>query len=325
MWHFVNVYYIILIGGVDLNNKELQNILDESKTLVTKGKAADYIPELKKVNPDLIGLALTNLNGEEFKLGDYDYKFTIQSISKVIVLTSILMTNPLDRIKDKVSFEPTSDSFNSIKQLEMIATNKPLNPMINSGAIASVSMLKGETNEDKFDNVLRLVRRLSSNESIGYNEKVFQSEKETGSRNRALAYYMHSTGIIDREVDVEELLNTYFKICSIEVDCVDLANIAAVYANKGISPITKEIFFSQEICKIVVATMSLCGMYDESGEIAITVGLPSKSGVGGGILSVVPNKIGIGIFGPALNKKGTSVAGINILKLLSKKYDLNIY
>lgn len=308
-----------------MDNNNLQSILDQSKILTSQGKVADYIPELRNVNADLLGLSVFNLDGEEFNIGDYNHKFTIQSVAKIIVLTSILMTNSLNKIKEKVSFEPTSDAFNSIKQLELITSNKPLNPMINSGAIASISMLKGETYDEKFNNVLSLVRKLSSNESITYSEKVYQSEKATGSRNRALAYYMHSTGIIDLNVDVEKLLDTYFKTCSIEVDCRDLAKIARVYANRGISPLTQERYFSEEISKIVVATMALCGMYDESGQVAITVGLPSKSGVGGGILSVVPNKMGIGIFGPALNKKGTSVAGINILAMLSEAYDLSIY
>lgn len=308
-----------------LDSKYLNEILDMSKTFIPQGKVADYIPELESVNPDLIGFSVIDLNGEEFNLGDYNHKFTIQSISKIIVLTSILMTNSLEKIKEKVTFEPTSDAFNSIKQLEIISTNRPLNPMINSGAIASVSMLKGDSYDEKFNNILNLVRKLSSNESITFNEKVYQSEKATGSRNRALAYYMHSTGIIERDVDVEKLLDTYFKICSIEIDCKDLAKIARVYANKGISPISNERYFSKEVCKIVIATMALCGMYDESGEVAITVGLPSKSGVGGGILSIVPNKMGIGIFGPSLNEKGTSVAGIKILNMLSEAYDLSIY
>lgn len=308
-----------------MEKEDLRSILDKSKTFVAQGKVADYIPELKRVNPDLLGYSIINLTGEEFHFGDYDYKFTIQSISKIIVLTSILMTNSLEKIKEKVTFEPTSDSFNSIKQLEIIASNKPLNPMINSGAIASVSMLEGDGYEEKFNKVLSLIRKLASNENITFNEKVYQSEKATGSRNRALAYYMHSTGIIESGVDVEKLLDTYFKICSIEIDCRDLARIATIYANRGISPKTGERYFSKEVCKKVVATMALCGMYDESGEVAITVGLPSKSGVGGGILSVVPHKMGIGIFGPALNEKGTSLAGINILNMLSEAYDLSIY
>ena len=312
-------------GGINIDNKNLKDILNKSKKLIPKGKVADYIPELKRVNPELLGLSLINLNGEEFMLGDYNYQFTIQSISKIIVLTSILMTNSLEKIKEKVTLEPTSDAFNSIKQLEIISTNKPLNPMINSGAIVSVSMLEGETYEEKFKNVLSLVRKLSCNENITYNDKVYQSEKVTGSRNRALAYYMQSTGIIEWDENVEKLLDTYFKVCSIEVNCTDLARIATIYANRGISPITKERYFSKEACKIVRATMALCGMYDESGEVAITGGLPSKSGVSGGILSVVPNKMGIGIFGPALNEKGTSVAGINILNMLSEEYDLSIY
>lgn len=312
-------------GDVDLKQNELEIILDKSRSLISEGKPAEYIPELKKVSPELLGLAVFTLDGKDYKLGDFNHKFTIQSVSKVITLTSILMTNPLDKIKEKVSFEPTYDSFNSIKQLEMIATNKPLNPMINSGAIASISLLEGKTNEDKLNNVLDLIRKLSSNDSITYNERVYQSEKATGSRNRALAYYMHSTGIIDRNEEVEEILDTYFKICAIEVDCTDLARIAAVYANKGVSPYTNERYFSREACSISVATMALCGMYDESGEVAITVGLPSKSGVGGGILSVVPHKMGIGIFGPALNEKGTSIAGINMLKMISDKYELSIF
>ena len=209
--------------------------------------------------------------------------------------------------------------------LEIKNRHRPLNPFINAGAIACISMLKENTYQEKFDRIINFIKLLSLNENIDYDEEVYESERKTGSRNRALAYYMQSTGIIDKDVDIEKLLEVYFKICSIKVNCIDLSNIALIYANNGVNPFTKERYFSKEVSKIVVATMALCGMYDESGEIAVTVGIPSKSGVSGGILSVLPSKMGIGIYGPALNDKGTSVAGLKILESVSEKFDLSIY
>lgn len=308
-----------------MNTKILEDILEKNKEEVNKGNVADYIPELKKVDPKLLGFCITDINGREYKFGDYDYKFTIQSISKIIILTCCLMDNSIDEIKEKVSFEPTSNAFNSIVDLEIKNSNKPLNPFINSGAITCVSLIKEKDFDEKFCRVLDFIRALSGNNAINCNKAVYESESATGSRNRSLAYYMKSTGIIDADVDLEKLLNTYFKICSIEISTVDLSKIALIFANDGVSPITNKRYFSKEIAKVVNATMALCGMYDESGEIAVSAGVPSKSGVGGGILSVVPKNMGIGIFGPSLNKKGSSVAGVKVLEMISKEFDLSIY
>lgn len=310
-------------GTVD--TKILEDILEKNKKEVNKGNVADYIPELKKVDPKLLGFCITDMNGKEYKFGDYDYKFTIQSISKIITLTCCLLDNSIGEIKEKVSFEPTANAFNSIVDLETKNSNKPLNPFINSGAIICVSLMKEKDFGGKFCRVLDLIRALSGNNNITYNKAVYESERATGSRNRSLAYYMQSTGIIGADVDLEKLLDTYFKICSIEINTLDLSRIALVFANDGVSPITNKRYFSKEIAKIVNATMSLCGMYNESGEVAVSAGVPSKSGVGGGILSVVPRKMGIGIFSPSLNKKGSSVAGVKVLEMISKEFDLSIY
>lgn len=309
----------------DMDKNILEDILQNNRKYIQLGEVATYIPQLAKANKEDLGLCIKDMNGDMYACGDYEKKFTIQSMSKVITFTSCLLDNSIEDVKKTVSFEPTSTAFNAIVDLEIKNRHRPLNPFINAGAIACISMLKENTYQEKFDRIINFIKLLSLNENIDYDEEVYESERKTGSRNRALAYYMQSTGIIDKDVDIEKLLEVYFKICSIKVNCIDLSNIALIYANNGVNPFTKERYFSKEVSKIVVATMALCGMYDESGEIAVTVGIPSKSGVSGGILSVLPSKMGIGIYGPALNDKGTSVAGLKILESVSEKFDLSIY
>ncbi len=247
----------------------------------------------------------------------------MQSISKVVTLMCTLQDNDFENILSKISFEPTADSFNSITNLEMKNLHKPLNPMINSGAIVAVSMIKGKTCDEKLNRVLSFLKKITNSPNIKINNNVYRSELATGSRNRSLAYYMKSTGIIKGEV--EDILKVYFKLCSIEVTCKDIGRIGAVLANDGIAPWSNERIASKEVCKTVKAVMATCGMYDASGDIAVTIGIPSKSGVGGGILASVPNKMGIGVFGPSLDAKGNSIAGIQLLKDLSFNLGLSIF
>ena len=190
------------------------------------------------------------------------------------------------------------------------------NPMINAGAIVTTSLIKGASPQEKEERMLKFFRRLAKNDNIGINYDVYKSEKMSGDRNRAMAYLLKNDGFIDG--DVEEVLDLYFKQCSIEIDAVDLARIGMNLASYGIDVENGERVISERVSRMVKTFMVTCGMYDASGEFAIKVGIPAKSGVGGGIMASVPNRMGIGVYGPSLDKKGNSVAGVKILEDLSK-------
>ncbi|SEF85403.1 L-glutaminase [Caloramator fervidus] len=303
-------------------NKLLETIIENNREWTQKGKVATYIPELSKANPNHLGIAVYTIDNEEFCAGDCNVKFTIQSISKVIALMLALLDNGKEIVFSKVDMEPTADTFNSISSLETRNPNKPLNPMINSGAIVTSSLINGKNGSEVIERLLKFTRKITNNPDIDINYNVYKSEKETGHRNRALAYYMKSIGII--EGDVEEVLDVYFKQCSIEATCKDIAKIGAMLANDGILPWNGERVIPRQVARIVKTIMLTCGMYDASGEFAVKIGVPGKSGVGGGILVAVPSRMGIGVFGPALDSKGNSIAGWKVLEDISKELDLSI-
>lgn len=303
--------------------KLLEAIVERNRHWTSQGEVASYIPELSKANRDALGICVVTLDGEEYSAGDYETKFTMQSVSKIVTLMLAILDNGKENVFSKVGMEPTSSSFNSIVNLETKNLNKPLNPMINSGAIATTALIAGETPDEKIERILKFTRRISGNPDIYINEDVYRSEKETGHRNRSLAYFMKSTGVIDG--DVEEALDVYFKQCSMEVTARDLARIGALLANDGILPWTGEKIVPREVARIVKTIMVTCGLYDASGKFAVHIGIPSKSGVGGGILSAVPGRMGIGVVGPALDAKGNSIAGVKVLEDLSREMDLSIF
>ncbi|WP_423363464.1 glutaminase A [Mycoplasma sp. P36-A1] len=305
--------------------KKIESIYNDCTKLIGSGEVADYIPELGKADPNQLGFYMVNGKEEDVKIGQYDVAFSMQSISKVIIFICAIIERTSEEVLSKVTLEPTSSSFNSIVNLELKNDNRPLNPFINAGAIVTTSLLSGKDANEKVDQVLSLIRKMAQNDSISYNKSVYMSEKETGARNRALAYYMQSTGVL--QDDIEEVLDAYFKICSIEISCRDLAKIGFVIANDGYIKETEEQLFTPEIARIVRTVMALCGMYDASGTFAVNVGLPSKSGVGGGIMSVSTkmNGIGIGVFSPELDIRGNSVCGQYMLERVSKLLDLSIF
>ena len=304
-------------------NKLLEAVVENNRQWASKGKVATYIPQLGKAYADALGVCIISLDGEEYNGGDFESKFTIQSISKIITLMLALLDNGRERVFSKVGVEPTADAFNSIINLETKNPQRPLNPMINAGAIATVSLVSGKNGEDTFNRILNFTRKITGNPEININAEVYKSEKETGDRNRALAYFMKSTGII--EPDVEEVLDVYFKQCAIEATCKDIARIGAMLANDGVLPWSGERVVPRNIARIVKTIMVTCGLYDASGQFAVEVGIPAKSGVGGGILAAVPGRMGIGVFGPALDTRGNSIAGIKVLEELSRELDLNIF
>lgn len=302
--------------------KLLSEILDNNRYLIELGNLPTYIPELSKANKQALGICVADLSGNQYCVGDYQYPFTIQSISKVITLIIALQDCGVDEIFSKVGMEPTGDAFNSMMKLEIVRPSKPFNPMINAGAIAVTSMIKGD-GEERFQRILDYFKKITGNPQMKINNEVYLSEKKTGDRNRAMAYFMRDVGVI--KGDVEESLDVYFKQCSIEVTCQDVAQIGLFLANDGIIPSTGERLADERFTKLAKTFMITCGMYNASGEFAINVGIPSKSGVGGGILSVVPGKMGIGVLGPSLDEKGNSIAGIKVLEDLSKRLRLSIF
>ena len=304
-------------------NKLLDGIIENNRIWTKQGKVATYIPELGKADPQAMGIYISALNGEEHYAGDYSTKFTIQSMSKVLTLMLAIMDNGKEKVFSTIGMEPTADAFNSIINLETKNKQRPLNPMINSGAIATTSLIKGSTSEEVFNRILEFTRKATGNPDININEAVYESEKHTADRNRALAYFMKGTGVIEN--DVENVLDVYFKQCSMEVTCKDIARIGAMLANDGVVCWNQERIIPREVARIVKTIMTTCGMYDASGHFAVHIGIPAKSGVGGGILAAVPKRAGIGVFGPALDEKGNSIAGIKMLEELSNELDLSIF
>ena len=304
-------------------NSLLQRILTECRPYANQGHVATYIPELANVDPNQIGICINLEDGKEYTAGDFQVPFTMQSVVKPLILLQALMDSGIDTVRSLVGVEATGKPFDAFNYSDQALTGAHINPMINTGAIALCTLIRGETYEEKFSRLLDLTRKLADNPSLCVDEAVYRSEKTTGNKNRALAYMLKAYGMI--EDPVEEILDCYFRACSILVNCRDLARIARIFSNHGIHPETWEHLFPAEYAKYVNATLATCGMYDGSGEFALKVGFPAKSGVGGGIMGVVSRRMGIGVFAPALDKHGNSVAGVQALARLSQKLGLSIY
>lgn len=304
-------------------NLDLQQFIEEAKKVTKYGKVADYIPALAEANQHDLSAAIYYVDGTCVKAGEIKTYFTLQSISKVLTLALALMDHGQEYVFERVGMEPTGDPFNSIAKLETVNPSKPLNPMINAGALAVTNMIKGKNKEEKFERIITFVRNLTNNHTISISEKVAQSEYDTAWLNRSLCYFLKEHGII--QGDVEELMELYTKQCAIQMHSLDLAKIGAVFALNGKHPETGMQLIPEKIARLCKTFMVTCGMYNASGEFAIKVGIPAKSGVSGGILAVVPNRYGIGIFGPSLDEKGNSISGIRLLELLSAKYSLSIF
>lgn len=300
----------------------LHEALDYGRVFVKNGQTAQYIPELRTVNKYYLGICAMTLDGKIYEAGDTLVPFTIQSISKMVSLLLAIKDCGMEYLfHDKVGSEPTGDPFNSIAKLE--TKPRPFNPFINAGAITVASCIKGNDADDKFERFLAFLRKLCNNPDISVNQDVYESEKLTGDRNRALAYYLKASGIL--EGSVEECLDFYFKMCSVSATAHDIAYLSLVLANHGIDPKSKEELIPAKHAKAVRALMLTCGMYDGSGEFAMTVGFPAKSGVGGGIAVPLINHMGIGVFGPSLDEKGNSAGGIKMLEYLSKKLNYSLF
>ncbi|MBD2420229.1 glutaminase A [Anabaena cylindrica FACHB-243] len=284
------------------------------------GTVANYIPELAKVNPDLFSICIATVDGQIYEVGDYQQLFTIQSISKVFVYGQALEDHGRDYVLTRVGVEPTGEAFNAIILDEQ--SKRPYNPMVNAGAIAITSLIKGAGSTDRLNRLLDMYRRYIGRD-VFVDISVFTSERSTGHRNRATAHLMLNFGMIDQ--NIEESLDLYFKQCSVMVNCRDLAVMAATLANKGINPITKEKAVDNRYIKDILSVMYTCGMYNFAGEWAYNVGIPAKSGVCGGIIAVVPGQMGIGVFSPLLDVRGNSVRGVKVCEELSQRLGLHLF
>lgn len=298
-------------------NNLLNEILDKCRGYINEGTLANYIPELAKADINDFGICIVSENGQINFAGDYDKAFTMQSVVKPMILLTALMDKGEQCVRNLVGVEATGKPFDAFNYSDRALNCEHINPMINTGAIALCTLIEGSSYEEKFARLLDLARKMADNPALDIDKNVYLSEKATGNKNRALAYMLKAYGMIDDKI--EDVLDCYFKACSIKATSVDLAKIAFVLAHKD-GRIIKD-----EHARYVNAVLTTCGMYDGSGEFAINVGVPAKSGVGGGIMAVVPGRMGIGIYSPSLDKKGNSVAGKKALELLSQKLGLSIF
>lgn len=298
----------------------LNKIYDDVKPLVGQGKVADYIPALANVDPNQFGIAIYSNQGELYQIGDALTPFSIQSISKVFSLT-LAIKHYGDDMWQRVGREPSGLPFNSLVQLEY-ENGIPRNPFINAGALVVSDM-----NQSRFASphyaMREFVRRLSGNPEIIADKVVANSEYEFRHRNAAMAYLMQAYGNFDNEV--EQVLRSYFTNCAIRMNCVDLAKAFNFLANKGYCTISGEQVISEQQARQVNALMATSGMYDEAGSFAFQVGLPGKSGVGGGVMAIVPNKFSVCVWSPALNKVGNSLAGVAALESMTKHIGWSVY
>lgn len=302
---------------------QIQEIIDnlyEKYKDIDDGAVATYIPELAKANPNDFGICLATVEGEVYSAGDWQKEFTIQSMCKPFAFQMALERHGREATLQRVGVEPSGDAFNSIELHPR--TTRPYNPMINAGAIAIASLLKQTPVEDSIRAFVDTMA-LAAGRELRLDEAVLASETATGHRNRAIAYFMLNFEIIDEEV--HEALQQYFAQCSLLVNCKDLAMMAATLANMGTNPVTNQRVFDFQYIKYVLTVMFTCGLYDYAGGWAYEVGVPAKSGVGGGIFAVVNRQLGIAVYSPKLDAQGNSVRGIMVCKELASHLGLHAF
>ncbi|MBN1251064.1 MAG: glutaminase [Bacteroidales bacterium] len=300
--------------------KIIEKIYDEVKPLIEKGIVADYIPALAKTPANKFAMTVSTVNGEEFCVGDVDDNFSIQSISKVFTLT-IAMNMIGDDLWKRVGREPSGNSFNSLVQLEY-ENGIPRNPFINAGAIVVSDAIFEGRGKTK-NKILQFVREISGNNTLSFDEEVAESERIFGNKNRAMANFIKSFNNLNNLAD--DVLDIYFHQCSICMNTKDLAHSFLFLANKGINPKTGDIILGTRKTKRMNSLMLTCGLYDAVGDFAYRVGLPGKSGVGGGIVAVVPGELSVAVWSPGLNKYGNSLAGTKALELFTTYANNSIF
>jgi len=284
----------------------------------TSGAVADYIPELTTANPNHFGISLATIDGHVYEVGDSGVAFTIQSISKAFVFALALETVGAERMEATIGVEPSGDAFNSIR---LRPDNRPFNPMVNSGAIACSGLICRAEGDGAFERILDALSRFAGRR-LAVDESVFASERATGDRNRAIAYLLRNYAVV--EGDVDAVLDVYFRQCSILVTARDLAVMAATLASGGINPVSGEQVVTPYAVARTLSVMTSSGMYDYAGEWIYRVGIPAKSGVGGGIIAALPSQLGLGTFSPLLDSHGNSVRGLKVCEALSAHFDLHV-
>src|SRR6201995_2755012 len=282
------------------------------------GAVADYIPELGKANPDHFGISLATIDGHVYEVGDSRIPFTIQSMSKPFVFALALDTLGAERVERSIGVEPWGDPFNSIR---LNADNHPFNPMVNAGAIACSGLIHEAKGAGAYEHIRAALSKFAGRE-LGMDEAVYTSESATGDRNRAIGYLLRNSDVITG--DVTAVLEVYFRQCSVLVTARDIAVMAATLANNGINPVTREQVMTPYAIARTLSVMTSSGMYDYAGEWIYRVGIPAKSGVGGGILAALPARLGLGSYSPRLDRHGNSVRGIKVCEALSAHYDLHM-
>lgn len=313
--HIQSIVVVLLFvaGGLtssyaQMSKMAIQSAVDhayDNNKNVTEGKNADYIPALAEVNSNYFGICLVTVDGQVFTKGDVDPRFSIQSISKVFALARVIEEQGAQAIQDKVGVDATGDVFNSINAIEK-KRGKDMNSCVNPGAIATTSLVKGNTYAEKWNSILA-IHSDCAGEALGVNEPVYKSEAETNQRNQAIAHLLFAYGRM--YYDPVQSTDIYTKQCAINVNAKDLAMMAATLANGGTNPVTHKKVLSPETVKSVLAVMATAGLYDHSGIWLYHTGVPGKSGVGGGIIAVCPGKFAIGTFAPPLDEAGNSVKG----------------
>ncbi|WP_114747916.1 glutaminase [Pleomorphovibrio marinus] len=298
----------------------IEEVYDEVKHQNLKGKVADYIPELAKVDGSKFGIALVDLDGQVYGVGDYREPFSIQSISKVHTLTMVFHAFK-SKLWSRVNVEPSGNPFNSIAQLEY-EKGIPRNPFINAGALVITDALVSKY-KDPIKQTIEYVDELAGTHCVRIDEEVKKSELAHSERNTALAYFLKAYK--NFENPVEEVMEAYVSQCAIEMSCEELAKTFSFLANNGYSVFAKKQILTETHAKRVNALMLTCGFYDESGEFAFRVGMPGKSGVGGGIGAIMPGKFSIGVWSPELNEKGNSEKSIKALELLTDKLQFSLF
>lgn len=300
--------------------RSLAGALAAGRRAAAEGTVAHYIPELARADPAHVGVAVATIDGERHAAGDCDVPFTFQSVSKVFSLALVLRDRG-DAVLDHMACEPSGDAFHSIVRLEE-EDGRPRNPYINAGAILVSGRLPGDDPRARAGALQSFLGEVCDGEAFEVDSAVYRSESETGYRNRALANYLRHFGLLE---DPGTAVETYFRQCAIALDTRRLARIGLFLAHDGVDPATGHRVLDSAANHAVVSQMAMCGLYDDVGRFAMEVGLPAKSGVSGAILAVVPDRMSIAAFGPALGPKGNSTAALAVLRHLSAELDLSVY
>jgi glutaminase len=294
----------------------LQRLLDEYREL-EEGAVATYIPELGRADPNWFGICVVTADGHAYEVGDTDLDFSIQSISKPFVFGMALEDQGRDVVLQHVGVEPSGNPFNAILVDDR---NRPFNPMVNAGAIVATGLINARDDDERMERIVESFSHYAGRR-LQLDTTVYESERATGDRNRAIAHLMRSFGNLEGHVDA--VIDSYFRQCSLLVTCRDLATMAATLANRGVNPITGARALEARYVENVLSVMSTCGMYDYAGEWVYTVGLPAKSGVSGGVVAVLPGQLGIGVFSPRLDNRGNSARGIKVCQRMAVDFDLH--